>query len=423
VFDRLAVLVDEVLGFEWDGESCADKTAGLVALATETDRLGMADTAGVRSLETDPGWAAEGFRTVTSKIAYESNQSRATARRRQRDARQLRDLPLLADAVAAGQVNGDAARLMLRADTTELHDQLARDEKMLVEQAQSLEYHEFAQAMKYWTQLADTDDADKKAAQRQANRAVHASRTYDGRIRLDGWLDPIAGAEWRAELERLEQKLFDQDWAAARLVHGDNANQTHLARTAEQRRHDALIEMARRSAAYTGEGAAPKGRVVVNLHMDYLTFLAELARHTDDDPDKPVDYPADRLCELDDGTVITPSEALNAALGGEVRRIVFGADGHIMDFGRSRRLFTKPLAAAIGARDRRCGDPGCLLPAAKCEIDHITEWHQGGHTDHRNGEARCDFHNTWKHLNPLQWRRQRRRHHQRFDTRPPPPPE
>jgi hypothetical protein len=69
VFDRLAEVVDQVLEFEWDGESCADKTAGLVALSTQFARLGVADAAGVRSLETDPGWAAEGFRTVVSKIA------------------------------------------------------------------------------------------------------------------------------------------------------------------------------------------------------------------------------------------------------------------------------------------------------------------------------------------------------------------
>lgn len=417
VFDRLAALVDEVLELDWQAESCSDKAAGLVALATQVDRLGVADGRGVQALETDPGWAAEGFRSLASKTAYESNQSRGTARRRCRDARQLRDLPLLADAVAAGEVNGDAARLILRADTADLHEQLVRDEKLLVEQAGALEYQDFAQAMRYWAQLADTDQADEDAAQRAANRAVHASRTYDGRLRLDGWLDPIPGTEWLAELERLEQQAFEADWAEARDRLGDAATKVDLMRTAEQRRHDALVEMARRSATHASAGPAPRGRVVVTLHMDYPTFLAELARHTGD----PTVYPTDRLCELDDGTVVTPSEALNAALGGEVRRIVFGADGHILDFGRARRLFTRPLAAAIGARDRRCCEPGCLLPAARCQVDHVTEWHDGGPTSSRNGEMGCRFHNVWKHLNPLEWRRQRWRHHRRFDARPPPP--
>jgi hypothetical protein len=308
--------------------------------------------------------------------------------------------------------------LILRADTAEAHDQLVRDERLLVDQARHLEFFEFAQAMRCWVELADTDAADQSAAEREANRSLHASHTYDGRIRVDGWLDPLTGTEWHDELERLEQQLFEADWADARARHGDTANHSHLARTAEQRRHDALIEMARRSAALPGHNAAPKGRVLVNLHMDHPTFLAELARHTGT---ADIEYPPDRLCELDDGTVINPSQALNAALGGEVRRIVFGADSHVLDYGRSRRLFTKALAAAIGARDRRCREPGCLLPAAKCQVDHLTGWHENGPTTEHNGEIRCRFHNTWKHHNPTAWCRQRHRHHQRFDTRPPPP--
>ena len=454
VFDRLADAVDEVLALDWDAESCADKTAGLVALSTQMARCGVADGAGVRSLEADPGWAAEGFRTVGSKLACESNQSRATARRRRRDARQYAELPVLEEAVAAGEVNADAARLILRADTSDLHDQLLRDEKLLVSHARDLEYDRFAQAMRYWIELADTDAADERAAEREANRAVHASRTYDGRIRLDGWLDPVAGAEWAAELHRLEQRLFEADWADARAVHGERANRTHLARTADQRRADALHEMGRRSAAHTGDRPAPAAKPVLNLHMDYETFLAELARHTADtgrdantdrdDTDSEtgsvrddadshagrgngtedgIDPLADRLCELDDRTIITPSQALNAALGGEVRRIVFGADGHVLDYGRTRRLFTKALAAAIGARDRQCTQPGCHLPAARCQTDHITEWHQNGPTNETNGETLCRFHNNWKHLNPLQWRRQRSRHYRRFATRQLPPRE
>jgi hypothetical protein len=416
VFNRLEAVVDEVLDLGWDAESCPDKTAGLVGLAAQVDRLAVANGRGVRALEADPGWAAEGFRTVASKVAYECNRSRGTVRRQCRDARQLAGLPMLADAVAAGEVTGDAARLILRADTADGHDQLVRDEEMLVAQAGALQYHEFAQAMRYWTQLADTDAADEDAARRQSDRAVHASRTYDGRIRVDGWLDPIPGAEWLAELERLEEKLFETDWAEARDRLGEAATRVDLARTAGQRRQDALIEMGRRSASFSGDGPAPKGRIVVNLHMDHATFIAELARLTGE----PVEYPTDRLCELDDGTVVAPSEVLNAALGGEVRRIVFGADGHLLDFGRARRLFTKPLAAAIGARDRRCCEPGCLLPAARCQVDHVTEWHEGGPTSTGNGEMACPFHNVWKHLDPVEWRRQRLRHHRRFDTRPPP---
>jgi hypothetical protein len=417
VFDRLAAVVDEVLEFEWGAESCADKAAGLDALATQTTRIAAADANGVHALERDPGWAAEGFRTVSSKIAYECNQSRGTSRRRVTDAHKLRELPELTGALAGGEITADAARLILRADTTPLHDQLIRDHKMLVAQAVQLEHDQFAQALRYWVALADTDQADQDAFDAEANRSLHASRTMNGRIRVDGWLDPITGSEWLDELTRLEQQMFKADWADARAKHGERANHTHLARTADQRRHDALIEMARRSRIHP-ENPAPVGRTVLTLHMDYETFIAELAHHTG----TPVLYPTDRLCELDDGTVITPSQALNAALGGEVRRIVFGAVGHILDYGRGRRLFTKALSEAVSARDRTCRQPGCHLPAAKCQTDHVDEWHDLGKTSADNGELLCRFHNNWKHHNPLQWRRQRWNHHKRFGPGPPPPP-
>jgi hypothetical protein len=209
--------------------------------------------------------------------------------------------------------------------------------------------------------------------------------------------------------------MFEADWAEARERLGERATTADLARTPAQRRHDALVEMARRSSAYTGYGPAPRGRAVVNVLMDYETFLAELARHTG----QPRDYPQDRVCELDDGTVITPSEALDLALAGEVRRVVFGADGHILDFGRSRRLFTPALAEAIGIRDRRCQHPGCLLPAASCETDHRVEWQHHGTTDEHNGESVCRFHNLWKTNHPGRWRDGRERNDRRR-RRPPP---
>jgi hypothetical protein len=101
-----------------------------------------------------------------------------------------------------------------------------------------------------------------------------------GQVRVDGWLTPLGGAEWLAELERLEQQMFEADWEEARGRLGEKATESDLRRTPSQRRHDAMVEMARRSAAGTGDGPAPRGRVVLNLHMDHGTFIAELARHT-----------------------------------------------------------------------------------------------------------------------------------------------
>jgi hypothetical protein len=414
VLDRLSAVMSDALDVDFAdlGPSTQRDVVGIVArLAGQAVAL---DAKAVAAFDASAEWAADGHRTVAVGVRHESNQSQATARRRVQRARKLRHLDHLLPALAAGEITTDAVDLLLRADRPGNHDAFVEAEEDLVDAARHLDHVDLVTHVRTWMDLADPDGADKAADECDDERSVHASATFGGQVRLDGWLTPVGGREWLVELERLEQELFEADGTDARDRLGGEATVADLARTPAQRRHDALIEMARRSAAYTGVSPAPRGRVVVNLFMDYETFCAELARHDG----RPYAYPQDRTCELDDGTVITPSEALGFALGGEVRRIVIGADGHVLDYGRSRRLFTPALADAIRARDRRCRHPGCLLPAAKCETDHRIEWQHGGTTDEDNGESLCRFHNLWKTNNPGRWRTVR----DRDDHRPRPPP-
>ncbi|MFN3254909.1 MAG: HNH endonuclease [Ilumatobacter sp.] len=37
------------------------------------------------------------------------------------------------------------------------------------------------------------------------------------------------------------------------------------------------------------------------------------------------------------------------------------------------------------------------MPVASCQVDHSTEWHQGGTTDRDNAAIQCRAHNTDKH--------------------------
>lgn len=50
----------------------------------------------------------------------------------------------------------------------------------------------------------------------------------------------------------------------------------------------------------------------------------------------------------------------------------------------------------LRARDRRCRWPGCTAPAIRCEIDHNTDWADGGATDVRNLCCLCQRHHTQK---------------------------
>ena len=259
--------------------------------------------------------------------------------------------------------------------------------------------------MSCWEAINDRAGEAERARRVIEGRDAHVTTGTDGVTYVSGQLPFVAGAEFKAEFDRLEQQLFKADWAHARQRLGDAATANDLVRTPAQRRADALREMARRSAttepattepATTEPGApAPAARTVVNLVMDWATFCAQLALHEGHDPSD-IAWPPEGTSELEDQTPIPPSLGLDAALGGEVRRIVMGAHGEILDFGRKKRLFTGALREAIILRDRICQFPGCEVPARKCEGDHITPWSEGGTTSEANGQIRCDYHNRWK---------------------------
>ena len=136
-------------------------------------------------------------------------------------------------------------------------DVFARDEAELVDDARWLSWPEFCVAIDYWRQHADPDGVERDAAHDEAGRRLHLSPGLRGTGILDGLLTPLGRATVASALGRIEQELFDADWARARADHGDQACVAHIARTPAQRRHDALVELARRALGRPAGGAAP----------------------------------------------------------------------------------------------------------------------------------------------------------------------
>ena len=91
-------------------------------------------------------------------------------------------------------------------------------------------------------------------------------------------------------------------------------------------------------------------------------------------------------------TPVSTRVAAHTACGGTVQRVVLGAGGRIVGLGSSDRIFTAAQRRAIGVRDGECLIPGCHVPAAWCEIHHVTEHARGGPTHTDNGVALCWHH-------------------------------
>ena len=105
-------------------------------------------------------------------------------------------------------------------------------------------------------------------ARRDAYLVQSVGGTYLGKMTLD----PISGTIVASEHGRLEQELFEADWAEAKAQLGRDPHLDELSRTPAQRRADAFVEMATRSAAAPEGGRRPAP--LFSVLVDYQTAVS-----------------------------------------------------------------------------------------------------------------------------------------------------
>jgi hypothetical protein len=257
-----------------------------------------------------------------------------------------------------------------------------REEKVLVDDAKHLRYGAFTRKVDYWVQEADPDGAEAAYAKVVDDRRFHLSQSFEHAWFADGFFDPISGTIVSAELSRLEQQLFEADWAEAKARLGREPFLDELARTPAQRRADALVEMAVRSAMAKANGRRPEP--LFTVHVGYETL-------------------AGRICELANRMVVTPGALVSWLEQAWIERAVFDGPSRVIDVGVHRRLFAGATRRSVELQSMECHDPSCEVPAEHCQADHIVPYAEGGLTVADNGQMACGFHN-------------------RARTRPPEPP-
>jgi hypothetical protein len=317
----------------------------------------------------DPGRAS-----IASALAWSCRRSKASCRAAVARARALRSMPATEVAYEHGAISTEHVRLLAAAARSNAEAYLKAEDE-LIDDARRLRFDQLARRVEYFRQLADPDGVEAEAVDAHAHRQLHCSRTFEQTVRVDGSLDPIGGTIVKTELERLEQQLFEADWAEARARVGDVATASDLRRTAEQRRADALVEMARRSAAKPAD--AREARILLTVLVGYETF-------------------AGRICQLADGTTVTPGQVASLLPDRpapiDVERAVFGGPSRVLDVGSRQRLFTGATRRAVEVRDLECTKPSCDEPYHRCEVDHIQPYALDGPTIQDNGRLRCPRH-------------------------------
>ena len=159
-------------------------------------------------------------------------------------------------------------------------------------------------------------------------------------------LDPISGTIVATEHERLERQLFEAEWSEAKARLGREPLLNELERTSAQRRADAFVEMATRSASAPEGGRRPAP--LFSVLVDFPTLsgrICQLAKHN---------------------TVVTPGSLLPWIEEADIERAVF-APGKRIECSERSRLFTGATRRAIELRDQECQHPYCDLPADRCQ--------------------------------------------------------
>ncbi len=366
--DRLAG-VDPVLFADPDSVVAAQRMLAQ-AEALVTRITGAFDASG--------NWAPDGARTASAWLSVRCRIPKVEARRQVRRGRALPALPEVEQAWSNGDISGAHVEVMATLSSPETEEALARDEAVLVADACTLRFDQFCQVAAYWKQLADPQSADQEAEARRARRDAYLVNSFAGTWLGAMTLDPISGAIVSDELERLEKALFEADWAEARDSLGRDPKPTELARTPGQRRADALVEMATRSKSAPKDARRPAPLFTILVGWETLTK---------------------RICQLEDGTVVTPGTLLPWLDRADLERAVF-APGRRVEISPRARLFTGATRRAIEVRDRECTHPFCDVAAPFCQDDHIIPWALGGPTTQENGRLLCPAHNRKRTQRP-----------------------
>jgi hypothetical protein len=316
-------------------------------------------------------WALDGAKTASAWIATRCALPQDTARRRVALGKALRRLPACAEAWREGRIGADQARAIAAARHCRTEAALERDEARLVSYASSLRFEDFYRALSYWKQLADPDGSDATDQDKRTRRQVYLDASIEGMYLGQITLDPVAGATVAGELERIERRFFEDDLAEATERLGQRPRLDELERNAGQRRADALVEMARRSGAMP-EGAQ-RPEPLFTVLVGYETLHG-------------------RICQLETGTVLSPSSLLPWMQGAYFERALFSLSARV-EVSERARLFVGGTRRALEVRDQMCTHPYCQEPARNCQGDHIQPYAAGGLTTQENGRLLCGFHN------------------------------
>lgn len=358
---RLAVAVSDLAGEDLARADVSSLGDSLVEIRRQCNRLEAEFARRLRRFGELGGPRAAGAANPAEWARQHCNLSGAAAASRAEVACSLEVLPRASALLAAGDIGVEHAAAMARA-VKQLGPQAIRHvEAVLIDAALRSDPGRFWRTVRQLRHCADPGGSAAAAELVHARRFLRLSPSPDGGVSLEGLLDAASGAQLCTVIDHFAAPSGDDP------------------RSSEQRRADALVEMARRA----GGGG---GRRLNGCQLTVTVPLATLRR----EPGTPGGETA--------WGVPLGAETVRRLACEAVRTVVAVAEDGTMSVGRTSRVVTRPMRRALEIRDRGCRFPGCTRPPSWTEAHHLgVHWADGGETSLANMALLCEFHHHLAH--------------------------
>jgi hypothetical protein len=326
----------------------------------------------IREFDARGGWNS-GFRSCAAWLSWRVGLDLGAARERVRVARALGTLPLLAQALARGELSYAKVRALTRVATPETEARL-----LGVGRAGTAAHVE--RIVRGW-RCVDRRAEARETAQRHRNRGLHVYQDSDGMVVVRGRLEPEVGAllmqALAAARETLYQRARGRDGNVA-VGHGNVSAETPP--SIAQKQADALALLAETALHHELDPGAPGERYQVVVHVDAQAL-------EDADPSG--------QSVLEEGTRVSAETSRRLAC--DASRVVMRHDdaGRLVEIGARTRTIPPALRRALHARDRSCRFPGCGVRFGQGH--HLRHWAHGGPTTLSNLALLCTRHHRAVH--------------------------
>src|SRR6266545_4990735 len=295
------------------------------------------------------------------------------ARERVRVARALGMLPLLAQALARGELSYAKVRALTRVATPETEAQL-----LGVGRAGTAAHVE--RIVRGW-RCVDRRAEAREAAQRHRSRGLRVYQDTDGMVVVRGRLEPEIGALLMQALAAARETLYQRTRGRdGNVAVGQGNVSAETPPSMAQKQADALALLAETALHHELDPGAPGERYQVVVHVDAEALA-----------DK--DHAGQSV--LEDGTRVSADTSRRLAC--DASRVVMrhDEDGRVVEVGARTRTIPPALRRALHHRDQGCRFPGCGLPFGQGH--HLRHWAHGGPTTLSNLALLCRRHHRAVH--------------------------